>query len=86
MNRKMNEPTIMTAAHTSLYGGAGLSVLGGLTANDVLALSGFASAVGGLCVQAYYKRKSDRREQNEERRKQVLHELEVAKRKKELQP
>jgi len=76
---------MMTAAHTSLYGGAGLSILGGLTANDVLAVSGFASAVGGLCVQAYYKRKSDRREQREEQRKQELHELEVKKRQKELQ-
>jgi len=78
MTSKMNEPTIMTAAHTSLYGGAGLSVLGGLTANDLLAFSGAASAIGGLCVQAYYKRK-------DEQRKKILHDLEVKKRQKELQ-
>ena len=43
-------------------GGGGSAVVMGLTIGDMAAIGGLVVAIIGLCIQWYYKRKSDRRE------------------------
>jgi hypothetical protein len=67
------EATVATVAQKVVYGSAGLSVFGGLTANEIAAFGGLLFAAIGLLVNLYYKRKDDKR-------KDELHSLRKASR------
>lgn len=55
------EAAIANAAKNVAVGGGGFAFLGGLSANEIAAFGGLAIAFVGLCVQWYYKAKSNRR-------------------------
>lgn len=55
------EATAAAIASKATQAGAGTAVFGGLTANEFAAFGGLLVAVVGLLVQAYYKRKADKR-------------------------
>ena len=73
MKHQAAEATIAAVAQKVSAGGGGLSLFGLLTASEVAAFGGLGVAVAGLIVQAYYKRKDDRR-------KDELHRLRVQQR------
>lgn len=58
----MNSADMAAAAKNVTLASGGVAVYGGWTANEIAAVGGFIVAVIGLCVQIYYKRKSDRRD------------------------
>jgi len=65
------DSTMANMSHTAAWGGAGVAVFGGLTANEWAAFCGGAAAICGVLVQVYFKRRDDRR-------KKELHALEIA--------
>jgi len=71
------DSTVANMGHYTAWGGGGIAVLGGLTANEWAAFCGGAAAICGVLVQIYFKRKDDRR-------KKELHALEVALKKQAL--
>jgi len=71
------DSTIANMSHAAAWGGAGVAVFGGLTANEWAAFCGGAAALGGLLVQLHFKRRDDRP-------KKELHALEVALKKQAL--
>jgi len=71
------DSTLADIGHATAWGGGGIAVLGGLTANEIAAFCGGAAALGGLLVQVYFKRRDERRKKADEQRKQELHQLET---------
>ena len=63
MRDQATEATIAAVAQKVSAGGGSLALVGGLTANEIAAFGGLLIAAIGLFVQFYYKRKSDRREE-----------------------
>lgn len=63
MKSEATEGTLAAVAQKVTIGGGSAAVFGGLTANEIAAFGGLLVAIIGLCVQFYYKRKSDRREE-----------------------
>lgn len=65
----MKEQTVdavgLTAGKTATFGGGVSAILFGLSAYDVAAITGAVVAVLGLCLQWYYNRRRDRREERE---------------------
>lgn len=57
------EAAIAGVAQKVAVSGGTVAVFGGLTANEIAAIGGLLVALVGLCVQVYYKRKEDRRNQ-----------------------
>lgn len=55
--------------------GGSASVIGGLATSDLMAVGGFLVAVVGVCIQWYYKRKADKRDEelHAERLKDLRH-------------
>jgi hypothetical protein len=63
MKNEAAESTVAAVAQKFAIGGGSASIIGGLTANEIAAFGGLLVAIIGLCVQFYYKRKADRREE-----------------------
>jgi hypothetical protein len=61
MKDQAAEAAIAAVAQKASVGGGSVALIGGLTANDLMAFVGAAVAVLGLAVQIYFKRKDDRR-------------------------
>lgn len=64
---------IAATAKNVVLASGGVSVFGGLTANEVAAVGGLLVGFIGLIVQIYYKRKADRREAVAEARDAEYH-------------
>jgi len=89
------DSTIANIGHTAAWGGGGIAVFGGLTANELAALSGIVIGLAGLCVQVAfsllawrYKRRNSvierRLHEDENQRRKERHELEVTRLKQDL--
>jgi hypothetical protein len=52
----------VAAGKTATFSGAGAAFVFGLSANEFAALVGVFVGIAGLCVQVYYNRRRDRRE------------------------
>jgi hypothetical protein len=63
---------IAAIANKASVAGGGIALWGGMTASDLAAIGGLLIAGIGLCVQWYYKRKGDRRDE-------ALHQAEMDK-------
>lgn len=68
------DATMAAAGSKATYGGAGASVFGWLLSNEFAVLIGVLVAVGGFCVNWYYKHKEDKRRQEEHNRRMGLYE------------
>ena len=66
-----NEAMQMMAAKIATYGGGASAFIFGMTANEMAAVGGLAVAFIGLCVQIYFNRRRDHREE-------VLHRAQMA--------
>lgn len=78
MKDQAAEASIAAAAQKFAFGGGGVAVLGGLNASDIAAFGGLGIAVIGVLVQWYYKRKSDKRGAESDRREAEEHEARMA--------
>jgi len=56
-----SDNAIANIGHYTAWGGGGIAVLGGLTANEFAAFCGGAAAICGVLVQVYFKLRHDRR-------------------------
>lgn len=70
MQAETVEVTLSAAASKVTYFGSGSAVIGWLFSTEFAAISGIVIALAGLAVNWYYKRESNRREQE-------VHELRV---------
>lgn len=70
MRQEATEATIAGIAQKVGVSGGTVAVYGGLTANEIAAFGGLLIAIVGVCVQWYFKRKDDRRNQ-------VLHDAQM---------
>lgn len=68
------DSTIAATAGKATYGGAATSIFGWLTSNEFAVLIGAFVAVGGFCVNWYYRHKEDKRQQAEHERRMGLYE------------
>ncbi len=57
------EHAIAAIANKASVAGGGIALFGGLSASDIAAFGGLLIAAIGVCIQWYYKRKGDRRDQ-----------------------
>lgn len=55
MTSTVNEAVVTKAATAATYGGSGVAILFGLTANEFAAISGVVIALVGLLVNIYFK-------------------------------
>lgn len=60
-----HETAIATAASKATFAGAGTSIFGWLTSSEFGVVAGIVIGVVGLCVNWYFRRKTDKREQRE---------------------
>jgi hypothetical protein len=68
------EATMAATGSKATYTGAGASVFGWLLSNEFAVLVGVLIAIGGFCVNWYYKHKEDKRQQAEHDRRMGLYE------------
>jgi len=61
MREHLTDAAIASKAHYATYGAAGISFLGGLTANDIAAFAGVVIGIFTLAVHIWFKRRDDRR-------------------------
>jgi hypothetical protein len=63
------EGTIASVANKVAYGGSAFGVLAGVSGADLFtAATGLLIGLGGLCVQVYYKRRANAREDKADQR------------------
>jgi len=62
MRENLTDAAIAAKANYATYGGAGMALYGGFTANDIAAFCGALAALGGFAVHAFFKRRADRRD------------------------
>lgn len=54
------------------YSGAGTSVIGYLASSEFAVLAGVVIALGGFCINWYYRHREDKRAQDEHRARMAL--------------
>lgn len=59
------EAAIAASASKVMYSGAGAAGAGIVLSNTVIGLLGLLIALAGFCVNSYYRRKQDRRDERE---------------------
>jgi len=78
MREHFTDAAIAGKAQYAIYGGAGVSLFGGFTANEIAAFCGGAAALCGVIVQIIFKLRDDRR-------RKALNALEQARTRLEIQ-
>ncbi len=68
------DATIAAIGYKTAQAGAGTTLLGWLLSSQGAALVGMAIGLTGLLIQWYYRRKQDKREQDEYERRMGLYE------------
>jgi len=64
MREHLTDAAIAAKANYATYGGAGMALYGGFTANDIAAFCGALAALGGFVVHLVFKLRADRREKD----------------------
>jgi hypothetical protein len=72
------DATLAAIGSKATWGGAVTSVAGFLTSSGFGVLVGAIIGITGLCINWYYKKKQDRREEAADRRAQAEHERRMA--------
>jgi len=63
LREHLTDAAIAAKAQYATYGGAGVALYGGFTANDIAAFCGALAALGGFIAHLFFKWRADRREQ-----------------------